>query len=65
MDHNYLGLIAPAVKDSSQCVLKYGAPEALDITRKFMNKPVRILMKHHGLNLEGISNSTSMWQRKA
>ncbi|KAM7489346.1 hypothetical protein LguiB_026830 [Lonicera macranthoides] len=37
----------------SQCVLKYGAPEALDITRKFMNEPVRILMKHHGLTLKG------------
>ncbi|KAM7489351.1 hypothetical protein LguiB_026835 [Lonicera macranthoides] len=42
---------APAIKGSSQCVLKYGAPEALDVTRKFMNEPVRTLMKHHGFTL--------------
>ena len=29
-------------------------PEALDITRKFMNKPVRILVKRDELTLEGI-----------
>ncbi|CAI0387330.1 unnamed protein product [Linum tenue] len=29
-------------------------PEALDITRKFMNKPVRILVKREELTLEGI-----------
>merc|ERR1711907_621484 len=29
-------------------------PEALDITRKFMNKPVRILIKRDELTLEGI-----------
>ncbi|XP_063946795.1 eukaryotic initiation factor 4A-15-like isoform X2 [Daucus carota subsp. sativus] len=29
-------------------------PEALEITGKFMNKPVRILVKRDGLNLEGI-----------
>ncbi|KAM7465575.1 hypothetical protein LguiB_013137 [Lonicera macranthoides] len=42
---------APAIKGSSQCVLKYGAREALDITKKFMKEVVRILMKHHGLTL--------------
>ena len=29
-------------------------PEALEITRKFMNKPVRILVKRDELTLEGI-----------
>merc|ERR1712149_121422 len=29
-------------------------PEALDITRKFMNDPVRILVKRDELTLEGI-----------
>jgi translation initiation factor 4A len=29
-------------------------PEALDITKKFMNKPVRILVKRDELTLEGI-----------
>ncbi|KAL4365432.1 hypothetical protein AHAS_Ahas07G0105500 [Arachis hypogaea] len=29
-------------------------PEALEITRKFMNKPVRILVKRNELSLEGI-----------
>lgn len=29
-------------------------PEALDITRKFMNNPVRILVKREELTLEGI-----------
>lgn len=29
-------------------------PEALDITRKFMNSPVRILVKREELTLEGI-----------
>merc|ERR1711865_1260853 len=29
-------------------------PEALDITRKFMNKPVRILIKKDEITLEGI-----------
>lgn len=29
-------------------------PEALDITRKFMNNPVRILVKRDELTLEGI-----------
>merc|ERR1712070_1314212 len=29
-------------------------PEALDITRRFMNKPVRILVKRDELTLEGI-----------
>ncbi|KAM7486458.1 hypothetical protein LguiA_002467 [Lonicera macranthoides] len=41
----------PAIKGSSQCVLKYGAPEALDVTRKFINEPVGTLMKHHGFTL--------------
>ena len=30
-------------------------PEALEITRKFMNKPVRILVKRDELTLEGIN----------
>lgn len=30
------------------------SPEALEITRKFMNKPVRILVKRDELTLEGI-----------
>ena len=29
-------------------------PEALEITRKFMSKPVRILVKRDELTLEGI-----------
>src|SRR5689334_20429392 len=29
-------------------------PEALEITRKFMNKPVKILVKRDELTLEGI-----------
>lgn len=30
------------------------SPEALEITRKFMNNPVRILVKREELTLEGI-----------
>ena len=29
-------------------------PEVLEITKKFMNKPVRILVKREELTLEGI-----------
>ncbi|KAM7477745.1 hypothetical protein LguiA_025958 [Lonicera macranthoides] len=56
---------APAIKGLCLHFLSHGAPEVLDITRKFMNKPVRILMKPHELTLEGISNSLSMWKRQA
>ena len=31
-------------------------PEALEITRKFMNKPVRILVKRDELTLKGIKH---------
>ncbi|KAM7465561.1 hypothetical protein LguiB_013123 [Lonicera macranthoides] len=55
----------PAIKGLCLHFLSHGAPELLDITRKFMNKPVRILMKPHELTLEGISNFLSMWKRQA
>ncbi|KAM7481134.1 hypothetical protein LguiB_005717 [Lonicera macranthoides] len=45
----------PAIKGLCLHFLSHGAPEVLDITRKFMNKPVRILMKPHELTLEGIN----------
>ncbi|KAM7465557.1 hypothetical protein LguiB_013119 [Lonicera macranthoides] len=46
---------APAIKGLCLHFLSHGAPEVLDITRKFMNKPVRILMKPHELTLEWIN----------
>jgi len=39
-------------------------PEALDITRKFMNKPVRILVKRDELTLEGIKQFYVMVERE-
>ncbi|KAH0969837.1 hypothetical protein GBA52_028433 [Prunus armeniaca] len=55
--HCYLGLafnyLLPS-KNSGRVFLCHNATEALDITRKFMNKPVRILVKRDELTLEGI-----------
>jgi len=39
-------------------------PEALEITRKFMNKPVRILVKRDELTLEGIKQFYVMVERE-
>jgi translation initiation factor 4A len=39
-------------------------PEALEITRKFMNKPVRILVKRDELTLEGIKQFYVMVEKE-
>ncbi len=50
----------PAKQCCHDCAVQVGVfsatlpPEALDITRKFMSKPVRILVKRDELTLEGI-----------
>lgn len=61
----------PIIQPSLLCSLQVGVfsatlpPEALEITRKFMNKPVRILVKRDELTLEGIKQVRSSWGRFA
>ncbi|KAK7247062.1 hypothetical protein RIF29_41938 [Crotalaria pallida] len=56
----YPSLFPLSTTHSSRPTLSVGVfsatmpPEALEITRKFMNKPVRILVKRDELTLEGI-----------